>query len=102
MCKQDRAREIRYMYKWAPERITQKCFDIEMACDKYGVRLTSAALQFPLLHPLCCSVIPGAKTAEEAEFLAECLDEQIPAAFWHELKRDGLIRGKAPIPPKEQ
>jgi D-threo-aldose 1-dehydrogenase len=59
--------------------------------------LAAAALQFPLAHPAVASVVTGMRSAHEvAANLAHCR-ASIPAAFWDELKHEGLIAPPAPV-----
>lgn len=58
----------------------------------------AAALQFSLAHPAAAAVIPGAtRPSRIAEDLA-ALREEIPAAFWRELRSAGLLAPDAPLP----
>ena len=88
---------LHYNYAPAPESIVERVRRIESVCDAYGVTLAAAALQFPLAHPLVSSVIPGLGNAKRVAQTIELFKEPIPSAFWHELKRQGLLRADAPI-----
>jgi D-threo-aldose 1-dehydrogenase len=66
---------------------------------RYGVRLPSAALQFPLAHPAVVAIIPGAAHPSEVQANIASLLAPIPADFWGELKALGLIDPEAPTPP---
>jgi D-threo-aldose 1-dehydrogenase len=76
------------------ERVRQ----IEAVCGRHRVRLASAALQFPLGHPNVATIIPGARSPEEVEANRRIFEIDIPAAFWAELKAEGLLRPEAPTP----
>ena len=56
------------------------------------------ALQFVLAHPIVVSVIPGAARASEVTQNMASLEAPIPAAFWADLKSQGLIVADAPVP----
>ena len=71
---------------------------IEAVCARHRVRLASAALQFPLGHPNVATLIPGARAPEEIEENRRIFEVDIPAAFWAELKAEGLLRADAPTP----
>jgi D-threo-aldose 1-dehydrogenase len=62
------------------------------------VPLPAAALQFVLGHPVVVCVIPGGQTQAETQQNAAVLDAPIPSAFWRELKQEGLLDAKAPVP----
>ena len=83
------------LYGTAPE-IVERTQRIEAICARHGVALAAAALQFPLAHPAVASVVIGMRSAREvAENVAHCR-APIPAAFWDELKHEGLIAQDLP------
>ncbi len=89
------------MYNYAPANpdILGRVRKLEAVCQRHGVALASAALQFPLAHPAVCSVIPGAKTAAEVRRNIATVEASIPADFWSELKHGKLIAEEAPVLP---
>ena len=54
-------------YVAAPAHLIEKAQKIEAVCQRHGVELGAAAMQFPLFHPAVCSVIPGALSAAEVK-----------------------------------
>jgi D-threo-aldose 1-dehydrogenase len=76
--------------------IVQKVQRIEAVCARYNVVLKSAAMQFPLLHPLVASVIPGALGPDQVLDNINAFSRTIPDDLWAELKYEGLIRNDAP------
>jgi D-threo-aldose 1-dehydrogenase len=88
---------LRYDYAPAPKAIVERVRRIESVCDKYDVTLAAAALQFPLAHALVSSVIPGLGSPQQVAQTVGLFREPIPSAFWHELRRQGLLRLDAPI-----
>lgn len=88
-----------FNYAPAPEHVLQRVAGIERVCRAHGVALRDAALQFPLMHPVVVSVIPGAITREEVMGNVASMTAPIPAALWEDLKREGLLREDAPIVP---
>lgn len=87
-----------YNYEPAPEAILDRVRRIEAICTAHGVRLATAALQFPLGHPTVVSVIPGARSASEVTRNLAQLSEPVPAALWSDLRTAGLLRPDAPLP----
>lgn len=87
-----------YGYAAAPEAVREKVRRIEAVCDAHGVALPAAALQFPLAHPAVVAVIPGAAHPKEVRENLSSLAAPIPAAFWSDLKAEGLIESGAPVP----
>lgn len=88
----------RYNYQEpTPEQI-DKVTRIQAVCNRFGVPLAAAALQFPLGHPAVASVIPGPMRPEHVHLNVQALNHPIPAQLWQDLKADGLLRQDAPIP----
>lgn len=89
----------RYLYEgtvpeWAPGK-RQKALAI---CDKHGVDLRTVSLQFAAAPEVVSAVIPGARTAEQAQANAASMRVAIPAALWDDLKRAQVIEADAPVP----
>jgi D-threo-aldose 1-dehydrogenase len=88
----------RYNYHPATPEELERVGRMKAVCDRYGVPLSAAALQFPLHHPLVASVIPGAFRPEQPIENVRAMQQDIPADLWHELKAEGLLRKDAPTP----
>ena len=76
------------------ERVTA----IRAVCDRHGVPLPAAALQFPLAHPAVAAIIPGPRDPDEFRANLELLRHPIPPALWEELKHAKLLHPDAPTP----
>ncbi len=87
-----------YDYAGVPPAIAARVQRMQALCLRHDVRLPAAALQFPLAHPAVVSVIPGARSAAEVRANAAAMGEAIPAAFWAEMKQEGLIHPDSPVP----
>lgn len=87
-----------YDYAAADNDIVQRVAAQQEVCERHGVELPAAALQFPLAHPCVAAIIPGAVSAAEVTQNISRLGASIPADFWAELKAEGLIDAKAPTP----
>jgi D-threo-aldose 1-dehydrogenase len=85
-------------YVQAPANLIEKARRIEAVCQRHGVELGAAAMQFPLFHPALCAVIPGALAASEVKQNVERLSAKIPTELWSELKREKLLDPAAPTP----
>ena len=92
------AAPLYYDYEPAPSAVIEKVRRIEAVCDRHGVPLAAAALQFPLAHGIVASVIPGLDSASRVEQAIALYRHKIPAALWQDLRRENLIRADAPIP----
>ena len=87
-----------YNYQPAPPEIIERVRRIEAVCARHQVSLASAALQFPLGHPVVATVSVGVRAPEEVERNLATFAPAIPADFWAELKHEGLLRQDAPTP----
>ena len=88
----------RYDYATAPPEVLERARHIKSVCDRHGVSLKAAALQFGLAHPAVVATIPGAKSAVEVEENLHSAGHHIPSDLWAELRHEGLIPDNAPVP----
>ena len=79
-------------------RSRPRCAASRRCARAHGVSLPAAALQFVLAHPAVVSVIPGAARPSEVRENVAALERPIPAAFWSDLKAEGLIDPASPVP----
>ncbi|MFF7097155.1 aldo/keto reductase [Streptomyces rubradiris] len=87
-----------FEYQQAPPEIIERVGKLKALAEKHGISIKAAALQFSLAHPVTAAVIPGAtRPSRIAEDLA-ALNENIPAAFWHDLRAADLVSPAAPLP----
>jgi D-threo-aldose 1-dehydrogenase len=75
----------RYLYQPAPADILDRTRALEAICQRHGVPLAAAALQFPLRHPAVASVVAGHQMPGEIATNLELLRRPIPEKFWAEL-----------------
>ncbi len=87
-----------FQYRPAPPEIMAKVGRIEAVCARHDVRLPSAALQFPLGHPVVATIALGMRAPSEVAQNIETFAPAISADFWAELKQEGLLRADAPTP----
>lgn len=88
----------RYDYGEPPAEKLEAAARLQVICQRHGVPLSAAALQFVLAHPAVASVIPGPATPEQARANADAINHPIPVQLWSELKESGLVRSDAPAP----
>ena len=72
---------------------------LEQACDRAGVPLPAAALQFPAAHPAVAALLFGAVDAGQVEQALGWYHMDIPPGLWVDLKDQGLLPALAPVPP---
>ena len=85
-----------FFYAEADTEVMERTRRIEAVCSRHRVALAAAALQFPLHHRAVASVVTGMRSVDEAKANIAHMRAAIPAAFWQELKHDGLIAPHAP------
>lgn len=90
--------DSRYGYQLAEENIKEKVRRMRGVCDRYGIPLAAAALQFPLAHPVVKAVIPGPNSPLQVRQNLEWMNLEIPTALWDELVHEKLLRPDAPVP----
>lgn len=88
----------KFNYADAPADILAKVDALHDVCDELGVSLQAAALQFPLAHAASVTVVSGARNAAQLSANIEWFEQDIPAEFWSELEKRGLIAEGAPVP----
>jgi D-threo-aldose 1-dehydrogenase len=87
-----------YNYRAAPPEILEKTAAIAAICDKHGVKLNAAALQFAQAHPAVSTLVIGAISPDEVAANLAARQTPIPAALWAELVEAGLVLPEAPLP----
>jgi D-threo-aldose 1-dehydrogenase len=85
-------------YAKAPADVAARVEKIARVCEAHNVPLPAAALQFPLAHPVVCSVIPGPRSAAEFNENLPLFSMPIPASLWSDLRNEGLLHPNAPVP----
>jgi D-threo-aldose 1-dehydrogenase len=92
------AQPLRFNYEPAPTEWVTRASALEDVCERFGVPLRAAALQFPLAHPAVELVLAGVKSVEHWRDAVAKTRHAIPAAFWDALRAARLIPETAPTP----
>jgi D-threo-aldose 1-dehydrogenase len=74
-----------YAYSGAGPELLERIEAMRAACDRHGVPLAAAALQFSLRETRVCSTIAGASKPERIDRMVELAAWPIPAELWDEL-----------------
>lgn len=87
-------------YDYAPADAAHlaKALALQDVCERHGVPLAAAALQFPLGHPAVATVVVGARSPEEIAANVALFEHDIPAGLWADLKSAGLLPEEVPTP----
>ncbi|MDB5894720.1 MAG: aldo/keto reductase [Rhodoferax sp.] len=89
---------LRFNYGPASRDWVDRTAAIEAVCERFGVPLRAAALQFPLAHPAVDIVIAGPQTLAHWHDAVTMMAHTVPAAFWRALRDARLLPDAAPIP----
>ncbi|MBD9505089.1 aldo/keto reductase [Pseudomonas sp. PDM17] len=87
-----------FEYQKASPAVLAKLERIRAVARDHGVDVKAAALQFALAHPAVVAAIPGSTRPLHANQDHAALSAVIPAAFWSDLRAQGLISAVAPVP----
>jgi D-threo-aldose 1-dehydrogenase len=71
---------------------------LNAVCDRHGVPLTAAALQFPAAHPAVATILTGVRSPTEIEENERMFRFPIPPTLWQDLRAEGLLPESAPVP----
>jgi D-threo-aldose 1-dehydrogenase len=77
----------RYEYGAVPAETLGRAERIADVCERHGVTLPEAALQFPLREPAVRSVVAGAASPQQVRENARRMDVEIPETLWLDLAR---------------
>ena len=88
----------RYNYRPARPTLIERAQRIQTVCERHGVPLRAASVQFPLGHPAVYTVVVGCRSAEQVEDTVRMFETPIPSSMWDELKAERLIPDDAPTP----
>jgi len=88
----------RFDYVPASADVRARIGQLQVICQRHGVPLAAAALQFPFGHPQVRSVLLGPRSISELDHNLELLAVEIPPALWDDLRRSGAVHVDAPMP----
>jgi D-threo-aldose 1-dehydrogenase len=91
--------EAPFDYEPASPEILTRARRLAEACERWGVPLRAAAIQFPLAHPAVAGLIAGVRRIEHLDEYPEFMRSAIPTGLWDELRAHGLIDRESPTPP---
>jgi D-threo-aldose 1-dehydrogenase len=87
-----------YDYRTAPGDLVARARALAATCERHGVPLMAAALQFGWGHPAVACVLNGAGSPEELAANLGYAQTPIPPACWEELRSEGLLPPAVPVP----
>ena len=87
-----------YNYQAAPAVLLDRAQKLRAVCERHGVPLRAAAIQFPLGHPAVQTVVVGCRSIEQLRDCVRMFETEIPPALWEELKAERLLPEEVPAP----
>ena len=88
----------RFGYLPADEVQIARAQRLRDTCERHGVPLRAAAVQFALAHPAATSLVAGVRTSAQLDEYPDLMRHEIPADLWDELKSERLLPADAPVP----
>ena len=74
-----------YNYTVAPPQLVERAAQLNAICNRHGVDLKAAAIQFPLRHAAVASVLTGCRSVAEVEENVRMFETPVPDTLWDEL-----------------
>ena len=90
--------DARYNYVPAPPEVRKRVDRLQQVCERHGVEMAHAAVQFVAAQPAISSMIFGACSPAEFDQALAGTRAVPPAALWAELRTAGLLDPAAPVP----
>ena len=87
-----------YNYVEAPQDLIDRALAMDVICQRHGVPLKAAALQFPLGHPSVATVLTGVRSREEWQENLRLFELEIPRDLWLELREESMVDPEVPLP----
>ena len=87
-----------YDYQDAPAPLLERAVRMRAVCERYGVPLKAAAVQFPMGHEAVTAVMVGCRSKAQLEESLRMFEMEIPSALWSDLKAEGLLGAEVPTP----
>jgi D-threo-aldose 1-dehydrogenase len=73
-------------YGEAPDEVVMRVRELRETCERHGVPLMAAAVQFPARHPSVSTVLVGCRSPHEVDEDASLAEVDIPAELWDDLQ----------------
>ena len=87
----DPRKKARFDYIPAPPELVNRALRLEAVCQRWGVPLKAAAVQFPFGHPAVATVVVGCRSAADIQEVETLCRLPIPHELWKELVSEGLL-----------
>lgn len=85
-------------YGPAPQVWIDKALRLKAVCERHGVPLRAAALQFVFAHPVVATVVAGVRKISHLDDTVSMMQVPIPDDLWDDLRAENLLPDEAPTP----
>lgn len=85
-------------YRDAAPDVVDRARRITEVCQRHGVPVRAAAIQFPLAHPAVIGLVAGVRQRAHLDEYPAFMRLPIPSALWDDLRCARLIPDAAPTP----
>jgi D-threo-aldose 1-dehydrogenase len=92
------ADDTTYDYRPVPRELLVRARRLAEVCDRHGVTLPQAAVQFPRGHEAVRAALIGARSPQEIKADAALAAAPLPPTLWADLRAEGLLDPRAPQP----
>ncbi len=90
--------ESHFDYGPAPKAWIDKAMRLKAVCERNGVPLRAAAIQFVFAHPAVVTMVAGVRRIAHLDDTLEMMRFPVPDVLWDDLRAEGLIPADAPTP----
>ena len=87
-----------FNYTDAPPEVIERAQQLQAVCERHGVPLMAAAVQFPVAEPGISAVLTGVRTPAEIEQNIEMFEFDIPPELWQDLRNERLVADDVALP----
>ena len=90
--------DSKFDYAPAPPELLRRALAMKELCERHGVPLRAAAMQFVFGHPLVVSVVAGVRSISHVDDAVANMQCDIPAELWDAFRSEGLLPDGVPTP----
>ena len=80
----------------------RKVAAISAVCRRFDVPMAAVAIRFPLTNPAVTGLLTGPATPDQVRQNLGWLETPIPDELWAELKNEGLLPARVPVPGHQE
>lgn len=80
----------KFNYQDVPEDVAKRVEALSNVCERFGVPLSAAAIQYPLRHSAVTTVLIGPRDEEQVRQNVGWFEQDTPGELWEVLRDEGL------------